>query len=233
MVGDAYFSCKACPFDVDCSKTAWSRAQVWDFDLESAKVRLKNHLQRSSLHTKDLKESLKGGTTLDEVVAMSEWEVLELSQNDLDVQRDTEKPGPSKRHKREAHQPRDPPTSSQLADGGLGTLITNAVQSGVHTALGPLAFASPVSRPSQLAIRGVPIGAVLKRPNCVPVVLDPEITVRSSELKVALDSVWRAHDAAKNAQKLCTSAATAFAAEVDRLEESGMIIAAMISASAP
>jgi hypothetical protein len=226
VVGDTYVRCKVCPLQHNCSSHAWSRAQIWDFTLDDAKKRLSLHLKRSSLHHGDIKDIEEMGFSVEDYVGQCEWEEVELTQSDFDKRARHTAPqqGPSKRIK-----------------GNMAELITSAVQSGVHSMMDPLAFASPALRPSpkhraheQLTIRGGGGGAGAIRMHGgggVPLMMDSEITVRTSELKVALDSVWRAHDAASNAQKLCASASTAFGAEVERLQESGQIIAAMIIAN--
>ena len=196
VAGTPWFRIDGCPLAHECSRQAFNRSKVRGWTEEEAKERLHHRLLHSSCHKDSFtdhftpEDAVAGAVVVDEFV--TEQEVARQAK-----QHDWKSGGDGKRQRTGDRQVRSPMRELGASAKAAGALAQ-----------------APDTPPPMHLLRGSSSSGLL----AVGPVDNRQVSVRVIELQAVVDAARRASSAAKQAKRICESAARAFSSEAEVLD---------------
>ena len=236
-----FFFAKQCPKAHECTPQAWKRSACWDHEEDECRVRIFDHLQKSSLHlcgreeAIQLSESAELGTEDDGVDGhprakrpkKEEEKVIGAcpKASRADVDRASSPKTPQSAPKKSSPQKKGTITAASdiaatLAEVVKSTLLAVKEELAADRALEREVASSSASNPqSQVFLQQAPqrqrILGAQPCPKANPPLLSSQAigVVRMDTVQKAIDALERAHVAAMHAKNLCQAAGNVFEME--------------------
>ncbi len=205
VAGSPWYRIDACPVAHECSRQAFTRSKVWGWSEEGAKERLHHHLLNSSCHKDTFSDKYAIEDAIGDAVMVIEF----------GSEQEAARYWNQKRKKQQQHQQHDDDHGNDGPGGGgkrkreerLKDLGSHAKASGAH--------APETPPPLHLLREG---GSSSSGALALPPVDNRQVAVRVIELQGMMDAATRASSAAKQAKRICESAARAFSSEAEVLD---------------
>ncbi len=206
VAGNPWYRICACPVAHSCSRQALDRSKVWGWSEEEAKERFHHHLLNSSCH----KDTFSDKYTVEDAIGDSIMVTEYVSEQEASRYWNQKKKKKEQQHQQQG---------ADHGDGGHGgggkrkredrlkDLGSHAKASGPH---------APDTPPPSHLVRGGASSS--SRALALPTVDNRQVSIRVVELQGVMDAARRSSSAAKQAKRICESAARAFQSEAEVLD---------------